>query len=54
MTDEQLIKEIGTDRDHNQEIDEACYRRLMDHALEYGKIGEIARRLLVCVKEMLD
>lgn len=53
MTDEELIKQLGMDRDDNYEIDCACYKRLRRLAADCGKDGEIADALLDLVRRLL-
>lgn len=54
MNDNELIKELLKDRDDNNLIDEACYKRLRRLAADYGKDGAIADSLLDIVRRLLD
>jgi hypothetical protein len=54
MNDKQLIEELLKDRDDNDSIDEACYKRLIMLADEYGEDGKIAAILLDVVRRLLN
>lgn len=54
LNDNDLISELLKDRDDNNAVDGACYKRLRRLAADYGKDGDIASSLLDVVRRLLD